>query len=78
MSCNFASILQYGGPKLAVDAYDFALHWTSGLDLGSTIQEKDEPTDPSVHLPPMAFQGSALAFHTLSVLLDLMLAYLLL
>jgi hypothetical protein len=37
MSCDFASILQYGGPKLAVDAYESALYWTSGLDLGSTI-----------------------------------------
>ncbi|KAJ5176722.1 DNA/RNA-binding domain E.t1.c1-type [Penicillium canariense] len=83
MSCNFASILQYGDPEAvmamefsqkdhetAADAHAFALNWTSGLDLKTKIQEVGEPTEPSVHLPPMAFQGTSLAFHTLSVLLN--------
>jgi hypothetical protein len=89
MSCNFASILQYGDSDgnadivrefaqnnhaSAAGASEFALNWTSGLDLGSKskikIKEKGEPTDPSAHLPPMAFHGSTLAFHTLSIFLD--------
>ena len=85
MSCNIASILQYGGPaaamaitfsqkhhETAADAYDFALHWTSTptLDLEARVQEVGEPTDPSIHLPRIAFQGCALTFHTLAVLLD--------
>ncbi|GLI74867.1 hypothetical protein PoHVEF18_003116 [Penicillium ochrochloron] len=87
MSCNFASILQYGDNEVDADigmefahkndasaagASEFALNWTSGLDLGSKakIKEKGQPTDPSAHLPPVAFHGSTLAFHTLSILLD--------
>ncbi|KAF3396516.1 hypothetical protein F1880_006881 [Penicillium rolfsii] len=87
MSCNFASILQYGDREVDADivmefaqknhasaagASEFALNWTSGLDLGlkSKIKQKGQPADPSVHLPPMAFHGSTLAFHTLSILLD--------
>ncbi|OKP09745.1 hypothetical protein PENSUB_4868 [Penicillium subrubescens] len=87
MSCNFASILQYGDDEVDADivmefahkndtsaagASEFALNWTSGLDLGSKvkIKEKGQPTHPSAHLPPMVFHGSTLAFHTLSVLLD--------
>jgi hypothetical protein len=58
----------------AAGASKFVLNWTSGLDLGSKgkikIKEKGSPTDPSVHLPPMAFHGSTLAFHTLSIFLD--------
>jgi hypothetical protein len=40
------------------------------LNLETKIKEDGEPTDPSLHLPPIASQGIALAFHTLSVLLD--------
>lgn len=81
MSCNFASILQYGDPE-AVMAMEFCqkgnasatetyqLNWTSGLDIETKMKEASEPTDPSVYLPPMALQGTVLSFHTLAVLLD--------
>lgn len=78
MLCNFAAILQYGDQsavmvmefsqrKSAADAYEFALNFTAGLDLELKITE---PSDPKLDLSPIASQGSALAFHTLSVLLD--------
>ncbi|OOQ85751.1 hypothetical protein PEBR_26034 [Penicillium brasilianum] len=85
MSCNFASIFQYGDSEAfmalkfsqksyesAAEAYESAINWTSGLDFTPEAKSKEggEPTDTSVHLPPMAFQGTALAFHTLSVLLN--------
>ncbi|KAJ5461631.1 DNA/RNA-binding domainE.t1.c1-type [Penicillium daleae] len=85
MSCNIASILQYGDtdPGMAMEIcqkdhqsatenYKLAINWTSGLDLDleTKIKEAGEPTDPSVLLPRMALQGSALTFHSISVLLD--------
>jgi hypothetical protein len=85
MSCNFASILQYGDSEAvmalkfsqknyesAAEAYESAINWTPGLDLNLETEGKEggEPTDASFHLSPMALQGTALAFHTLFVLLD--------
>ncbi|KAJ5381594.1 DNA/RNA-binding domain E.t1.c1-type [Penicillium cataractarum] len=85
MSCNFASILQYGDSEAfmtlklsqkkyesAAEAYESALNWTPGLDMDLEAKSKEggEPTDASGHLPLMASQGTSLAFHTLSVLLD--------
>ncbi|KAJ5904750.1 DNA/RNA-binding domain E.t1.c1-type [Penicillium subrubescens] len=63
MSCNFASLLQYGDPK-AIMAIKF------GKKEKNRTKKDGEPTDLSVHLPPMMARGSALTFHTLSVLLD--------
>jgi hypothetical protein len=79
MLCNFAAMLQYGDQsavmvmefsqkKSAADAYELALDSTAGLDLELKIKE---PSDAKLGLSPIASQGSALAFHTLSVLLDL-------
>ncbi|GLI74851.1 hypothetical protein PoHVEF18_003099 [Penicillium ochrochloron] len=79
MLCNFAAMLQYGDQsavmvmefsqkKSVADAYELALDSTAGLDLELKIKE---PSDAKLDLSPIASQGSALAFHTLSVLLDL-------
>lgn len=83
MSCNFASIFQYGEPEAvlamefcqkdnesATETYETTDNWTPGLDIEIKMKELSEPTDPSVYLPPMFLQGTALSFHTLSVLLD--------
>ncbi|KAJ5759888.1 DNA/RNA-binding domain E.t1.c1-type [Penicillium odoratum] len=74
MSCNFASILQYGeaegemalefaarqGETLA-EAHKFALEWTS-----SSENQSNSNSSPA----SITSRGSALAFHTLSIFLD--------
>ncbi|KAJ5573912.1 DNA/RNA-binding domain E.t1.c1-type [Penicillium hispanicum] len=82
MSCNFASILQYGDREAfmkvefsqkpgdtAAEALKFALEWTAGT-ASDTISN---PTDLSLQIPAqVTFQGSCLAFHTLNIFLDQM------
>lgn len=82
MSCNFASMLQYGEPEAVMamefskqrevetvgEAHAFALEWTRGIDNAGS----SELVTADRISTQMAFQGSSLAFHTLAVLLDQM------
>ncbi|KAJ5689430.1 DNA/RNA-binding domain E.t1.c1-type [Penicillium macrosclerotiorum] len=87
MSCNFASILQYGDPdavmalefsqkhrETAAEAHAFALEWTSGTALQSQTEESDSDSVEAITQisSQVAYQGSSLAFHTLSVFLEQM------
>jgi hypothetical protein len=81
MSCNFASVLQYGEPEAVMamefskqretetvaEAHAFALEWTAGSDNGTSSESAAATSHISTQV---AFQGSSLAFHTLTVLLD--------
>jgi hypothetical protein len=83
MSCNLASILEYGDPAATLEM-DFGkkdcallvVPSSLSLDLRSASYGRDHsqqvggPTDLSVHLPPTTARASALTFHTLSVFLD--------
>ncbi|KAJ5304599.1 uncharacterized protein N7443_004259 [Penicillium atrosanguineum] len=85
MSCNFASMLQYGEPEAVMamefskqreietvdEAHAFALEWTRGSDNAGPSSESATVTIDRISTQ-MAFQGSCLAFHTLAVLLDQM------
>ncbi|KAJ6117912.1 DNA/RNA-binding domain E.t1.c1-type [Penicillium sp. IBT 18751x] len=79
MSSNFASMLQYGEPEAVMvmefskqrqtetvdEAHTSALEWTCGTDNADRRGQ-----NMSVTVDRMAFQGSCLAFCTLTVLLD--------
>ena len=84
MSCSFASVLQYGEPEAVMamefskqretetvaEAHAFALEWTGGTNSTGT---NNESTAATLQISTqMAYQGSSLAFHTLTVLLDQM------
>jgi len=85
MSCNFASILQYGEAdgmmalefaakqdETLAEAHKFALEWTSS---SGSLQKSDSDfnsTSSTISSPmsPITPQGSCLTFHTLTVFLD--------
>ncbi|KAJ5665566.1 DNA/RNA-binding domain E.t1.c1-type [Penicillium maclennaniae] len=83
MSCNFASMLQYGEPEAVMamefskqretetvdEAHTFALEWTRGTDNADPSSQTMSVTVDRISTQ-MALQGSCLAFHTLTVLLD--------
>ncbi|KAJ5389779.1 uncharacterized protein N7496_000847 [Penicillium cataractarum] len=83
MSCNFASVLQYGDIE-AIVALEMAQKDNktatepclsspismSALDLATQIKDARGLTPANFHVPPMALQGAILSFHTLSILID--------
>lgn len=85
MSCNFASMLQYGEAdgmmalefaakkdETLVEAYKFALEWTSGSGSSQTSETNFNSTSSIISHPMSSTttQGSYLTFHTLTVFLD--------
>lgn len=89
MSCNFASVLQYGEPEAVmamefsqkqrettIEAHAFALEWTSSAAAAvenKTAETGTESVEFSSKISSkMTFQGSSLAFHTLTIFLDQM------
>ena len=80
LSCNFASILQYGDNEsfiameftqnpgdTAAEAHKFALEWFAG----TASDTNTELVDPSLRISSqVAYQGSCLAFQTLAIFLD--------
>lgn len=83
MSSNIAAILQYGEPKsvlalefsqksqaTATERYELALQWTTG-SLFDDSEAIPDPVEITSKLSSQgAFQGGALAFYSLAVLLD--------
>ncbi|KAJ5280175.1 DNA/RNA-binding domain E.t1.c1-type [Penicillium angulare] len=79
MSCNISAVLQYGQPEVVMElefsqnkkelvseVHKMALGWTSSSASNAT----SEPTTSTLAFSPIAAQGSALTFHTLTILLD--------
>ncbi|OQD73360.1 hypothetical protein PENDEC_c015G02968 [Penicillium decumbens] len=82
MSCCLASVLEYGEPEAIMamefskrktetvaESHAFALEWTGADKIGTSNGTAATTSQISTQ---MAFQGSCLSFHTLSVLLDQM------
>jgi hypothetical protein len=87
MSCNFASILQYGEAEgmmalefaakqdeTSAEAHKFALEWTSSSESSLTSESEFNSMSNTGSRPMSSItpQGSCLAFHTLTVFLDQM------